>query len=289
MELPTLSLVIPAFNEEDTIGYLIDSIREQQDDLHEIIVVNNNSTDGTAAILATLSADIPKLRVIDETAPGVVKARNAGFDAATGDIIGRLDADARAKPGWARTVREFFATAADDIGAGTGKFDQYDMPLQSVHRFMLNAGFKNDTDGPLEVPTLFGANMAVRRSTWTTIRPHLLDIPGIFDDLDITLCVTEAGQKSVLVPGMEISASGRRMLSSVANYKTFVEYMPATYEARGMHDEAEKSKASVRFMRIMHLVFWVPSRAWNPVSGNYSIKQLISKHPQRVLPYDVGR
>ncbi|MBY6364770.1 glycosyltransferase family 2 protein [Rhodococcoides corynebacterioides] len=289
MDLPTLSLVIPAFNEEDTIEYLIDSVRDQLDEFHEIIVVNNNSTDRTGEILARLESELAVLRVVEESRPGVVMARNAGFDVATGDIIGRLDADARAKPGWARTVREFFATAADDIGAGTGRFDQYDMPLQRVHKFFLDVGFRNSGDGPLEVPTLFGANMAVRRSTWALIRPHLLDIPGIFDDLDITLCISDAGQKSVLVPGMDISASGRRMLSSVSSYKKFVEYMPATYEARGMHEEAEKSKAAVRSMRILHLLFWVPSRAYNPVTGHYSLKQLLSKHPQRVLPYEAAR
>ncbi|AMY17855.1 glycosyltransferase family 2 protein [Rhodococcus sp. NPDC003994] len=286
MDLPTLSLVIPAFNEEDTIEYLIDSLRDQLDEFHEIIAVNNNSTDRTAEILERLESELPVLRVVNEPRPGVVMARNAGFDAAVGDVIGRLDADARAKPGWARTVREFFATAAEDVGAGTGRFDQYDMPLQRVHKLFLDVGFRHDGDGPLEVPTLFGANMAVRRSTWDEIRPHLLEIPGIFDDLDITLCITDAGQKSVLIDGMNISASGRRMLSSVSSYKKFVEYMPATYEARGMHEEAEKSKAAVRSMRLLHLVFWIPSRAYNPVSGRFSLKQLLSKHPERVLPYE---
>ncbi|MBY6539820.1 glycosyltransferase family 2 protein [Rhodococcus sp. BP-349] len=289
MDLPTLSLVVPAFNEEDTIGYLIESIRDQLSEFHEIIMVDNASTDGTGRILAELASRMPAVRVVFEPRPGVVMARNAGFDAADGDIICRLDADARAKPGWARTIREFFAEAAPDIGAGTGRFDQYDMPLQRLHKLFLDIGLRHDGDGPLEVPTLFGANMAIRRSTWTLIRSELLDIPGIFDDLDITLCVSDAGQKSVLIPGMEISASGRRMLSSVSEYKKFVEYMPATYAARGMHTEAAKSRASVRTMRLLHLLFWLPVRAWQPASRRYSLSQLISDHPQRVLPYDASR
>ena len=127
--------------------------------------------------------------------------------------------------------------------------------------------------------------MAIRRTTWEQIRPILLDQNGIFDDLDITLCVTEVGQRSVFIPGMDISASGRRMLSSVEVYRKFTDYMPATYKARGMHEQARRSVANVRTMRVLHRIFWLPSRAWDPVKGRYSLKQLFSKHKTRVLPY----
>ncbi|PYE13119.1 glycosyl transferase family 2 [Williamsia limnetica] len=289
MTQPTLSLAIPAYNEAETIGWLLESLLTELADIEEIIVVDNNSTDETADIVAGFYAKIPQLRMIKETKRGVIAARNAGFDVAKGDIIGRLDADARAKPGWAAAVRTFFANADDSIGAGTGFFDQYDMPLQFIHKKLLNIAFDQAQKNNGDVPSLFGANMAVRASTWKQIRPLLLEQNGIFDDLDITLCVKEIGQRNVYVPGMAISASGRRMLSDTKTYAKFTAYMPATYEARGMTAEAKRSRAEVRTMRIMHRVFWVPSRAWNPATGHYSLRQLFSKHKQRVLPYDTTR
>jgi hypothetical protein len=84
---------------------------------------------------------------------------------------------------------------------------------------------------------------------------------------------------------MEISASGRRMLSDVKVYREFTDYMPATYEARGLHQEAQRSRANVRTMRVLHRIFWVPSRSWDPVNGRYSLKQLFSEQKSRVLPY----
>jgi glycosyltransferase involved in cell wall biosynthesis len=280
-----LSLVIPAYNEADNIGWLLESLMTELDQLDEVIVVDNASTDETPQIVAGFSDRIPQLRVITETRKGVIAARNAGFDNATGDIIGRLDADARAKPGWARAVREFFAGADDTIGAGTGFFDQYDMPLQWIHKKLLTIAFDSADKKGGDLPSLFGANMAVRKSTWEKIRPILLDQNGIFDDLDITLCVSEIGQRNVFVPGMEISASGRRMLSDVKVYREFTDYMPATYEARGLHQEAQRSRANVRTMRVLHRIFWVPSRSWDPVNGRYSLKQLFSEQKSRVLPY----
>lgn len=286
MTHPTLSLVIPAYNEADTIGWLLNSLMPELDNLEEIIVVDNNSTDETADIVAGFSEKIPQLRMIKETKRGVIAARNAGFDIAVGDIIGRLDADARAKSGWAGAVRTYFGTTDETVGAGTGFFDQYDMPLQFVHKKLLNTAFDQAQKNNADVPSLFGANMAVRATTWKEIRPLLLEQNGIFDDLDITLCVKEVGQRNVFIPNMEISASGRRMLSDTKTYAQFTAYMPATLEARGMPEEARRSWANVRTMRILHLVFWLPSRAWNPATGRYSLRQLFSKRKQRVLPYD---
>lgn len=285
MTQPTLSLVIPAYNEADTIGSLLTSLQTELDHIEEIIVVDNASTDETADIVEGFRPSIPQLKMISEKRRGVVAARNAGFDLATGDIIGRLDADARAKPGWAKATRTFFDNADKSIGAGTGFFDQYDMPLQFLHKKLLCKAFDHALKNDGNVHSLFGANMAVRAETWKEIRPLLLEQDGIFDDLDITLCVKEVGKRSVVIPDMHISASGRRMLSDTKTYAKFTAYMPATLEARGMPAAAKRSWANVRTMRALHLLFWVPSRAWNPTVERYSLRHLFSKHKQRALPY----
>ena len=55
--MKTLSIVIPAYNEEDTIGPCLESCVAQTVPAHEIIVVNNKSTDGTEAVIHELGAD----------------------------------------------------------------------------------------------------------------------------------------------------------------------------------------------------------------------------------------
>ena len=89
----TFSVVVPVFDEEDTIGDCLTRLAAQFDQITEIVVVDNNSTDGGRAVIdAWCSAD-PRVRVIDEARQGLVYARNAGLDAATGDLIARIDAD----------------------------------------------------------------------------------------------------------------------------------------------------------------------------------------------------
>jgi hypothetical protein len=66
----------------------------------EVLVVDNGSTDGTAAVISS-AADV---RGVAEPTPGLSHARNAGLDVASGDLVAFLDDDARAEPGWAEAL-----------------------------------------------------------------------------------------------------------------------------------------------------------------------------------------
>ena len=59
-----VSAIIPARNEEDAIARAVESVAVQPE-IREVIVVNDQSTDGTAAILAELTARIPKLKILN--------------------------------------------------------------------------------------------------------------------------------------------------------------------------------------------------------------------------------
>ncbi|RZL69481.1 MAG: glycosyltransferase family 2 protein, partial [Rhodococcus sp. (in: high G+C Gram-positive bacteria)] len=133
---PTLTVVIPAYNEEATIGRALDALVAQGDQIDEIIIVDNNCTDGTVAVAQTHEA-AGRLRIITEEQPGLIPARNAGIAAAKTPIVARIDADTVVQPGWALAIREFFATADPEFGAALGPFEQYDMPLQGLQRFMV--------------------------------------------------------------------------------------------------------------------------------------------------------
>lgn len=94
---PFLSVVIPAFNVEDTIERCIESVQRQNwpETAIEIVVVDNGSTDRTK-----MRAERTGCRLIEEGRRGRSSARNRGVQAAQGDLLAFLDADCEAPPEW---------------------------------------------------------------------------------------------------------------------------------------------------------------------------------------------
>ncbi|MEW5965707.1 MAG: glycosyltransferase family 2 protein [Pseudomonadota bacterium] len=86
---PRFSVVIPAFNSAATLARAIESVRAQTWPAHEILVVDDGSTDATAEVAAGFDG----VRLIRQPNSGVSVARNAGAAAATGDWLAFLDAD----------------------------------------------------------------------------------------------------------------------------------------------------------------------------------------------------
>lgn len=93
----TLSIVIPAYNEEGSIEETVESITQALTREHipfEIVVVNDHSTDATATILANLIQRIPQLRtVMNEQLPGFGRTVVTGINAAHGAYIAIMMAD----------------------------------------------------------------------------------------------------------------------------------------------------------------------------------------------------
>ncbi|MBF6559877.1 MAG: glycosyltransferase family 2 protein [Candidatus Binataceae bacterium] len=85
-----VSTIIPAYNGAATIRAAIDSALAQEFDGHEVIVVDDGSTDSTAQVLVEYDA---RIRVIHQPNRGVGAARNAGIALAQGEYIAFLDAD----------------------------------------------------------------------------------------------------------------------------------------------------------------------------------------------------
>jgi len=91
-----VSVVIPCYNAQFTLRRALASVAAQSARVLEVIAVDDASTDGTGALLATLQAEHRAhwLKVIRlERNGGVAAARNAGWDAAAGECVAFLDAD----------------------------------------------------------------------------------------------------------------------------------------------------------------------------------------------------
>jgi glycosyltransferase involved in cell wall biosynthesis len=89
---PTFSIVMPAYNTAQTIGAAIKSVLAQTRGDFELIVVNDGSTDGTAAQVEPYLSD-GRVRLISQPNSGQARARNAAIEVARGTYVSLLDSD----------------------------------------------------------------------------------------------------------------------------------------------------------------------------------------------------
>ena len=90
VERPVLSIIIAAYDVVQYVAEAIDSALAQTYERVEIVVVNDGSTDGTAAVLDGYRDRIVR---VDQANAGLPAARNAGIAVSSGQLIGFLDAD----------------------------------------------------------------------------------------------------------------------------------------------------------------------------------------------------
>jgi glycosyltransferase involved in cell wall biosynthesis len=89
---PRISVIVPTLNEAENLPHVF---RELPPGLHEVIVVDGFSTDGTPEVARAL---LPGVKVVHQETPGKGDALRCGFEASTGDIVVMLDADGSADP-----------------------------------------------------------------------------------------------------------------------------------------------------------------------------------------------
>jgi len=97
---PELTVVIPTYNRHDTLQYVVPSLLRNtvSAERYEIVVADSNSVDATAAFLAAVAAEHPNVRHLPGPYTGRAMARNAGIEAARGEVVLFTDADIIASP-----------------------------------------------------------------------------------------------------------------------------------------------------------------------------------------------
>lgn len=190
-----ISFVIPAFNEEKLISYALASIIEQiTGSGHEIIVVNNASTDRTARV----AMGFRYTQVIDEPTKGLTQARKTGLEKASGDLIFQIDADCRLGQGQVkRVIREF--TEDPELVALSGPYRCYDSSgtqdfwirifyyfsyfAYLVNRFLLR-----------RASMIQGGNVVIRKSALKDIQGYDTRIPFYGEDADLARRLMKVGK-----------------------------------------------------------------------------------------------
>lgn len=154
------SVAICTHNRAD---YLAAAIRSVAGQGHEVLVVDNASTDSTAAVVASE----PGVRYVHEAVLGLSHARNRALQEASGDVVAFLDDDAVACENWLQQHLDAYADAS--VGGAGGRID-LSWPAGHRPRWMphaldgLYAGLNlGPVDFDMNTRWPYGANMSVRR------------------------------------------------------------------------------------------------------------------------------
>ena len=255
-----VSLVIPVHNEEKQIADCLRAIGQQRLKAYEVIVVDNNSTDRTVRI----ARQFKFVKIVTAKRQGVVHARDRGFNAAKGDIIGRIDADTRLPRDWTIQVSRIFEDTT--IDAVSGAMNYYDVPYpRFFSRFDLMIRRRT---ARLMADQVFlqGANMAVRKSAWQACRRAMCRKGGLHEDFDLAIHLAQAGRRVVFDETLVASITARCIDDSVAEFWTYVLLSPGTYK----HHDLESRKymyLAVGLALLFHLPLRALYRKYNDTSG----------------------
>jgi len=183
-----VSVVIPARNDAEMLATCLTALAQQTglpDSVEvEIVVVDNDSSDDTAQVAHDAGA-----RVITEPVPGIPQAASAGYDAARGELIARIDADSVCPPGWlARAIAVFAHDDELSVLTGTGEFYGASELVHRIGKAWYLGGMYWSMTGYLGHPPIFGSNFVMRRAVWTQLRDEVhRSQRTIHDDLDLSL------------------------------------------------------------------------------------------------------
>lgn len=262
----TLSLVIPAYNEEEQIAACLESVAAQTVMPSEVIVVDNNSIDNTVRI----AKGFPFVKLVRETRQGLRYTRNTGIAVSIGDIIGRIDADTRLTPDWVENALRIFADPS--VMAATGPCYYHDMPAKNVGLLFDNAIrrglFKID-----ESPVLFGSNMLLRASAWQAILPSLCDKGEFFEDLDITIHMREHRHTIIYDQGLIIGVSSRRLEDDPVTFYQNMRLHKKTFEMHGQ--QSPVATAGKYIYMSIYPPLKVLRRAYDPQKQRLSLTRMV--------------
>jgi cellulose synthase/poly-beta-1,6-N-acetylglucosamine synthase-like glycosyltransferase len=187
-----VSVVIPAYNEAVGIAATVRSILASERADHEIIVVDDGSTDDTARIAENLGA--PQLRVLRQQNAGKAAALQSGIRAARHDIVVLLDGDTIFEPQTIRLLVAAFADPTVGAVAGNTKVGNRKGLLGKWQHLEYVVGFNLDRRLFEELrcmPTVPGAIGAFRKSVLEQVGGVPQDT--LAEDTDLTIAILRAG------------------------------------------------------------------------------------------------
>jgi glycosyltransferase involved in cell wall biosynthesis len=224
-----LSIVIPACNEEQRIGPMLDAylpfFAERYGDDVEFIVVINGSTDATEDVVSGYKARCQKLRtIVDPGRIGKGGALIRGFSSAEGDCVGFVDADGSTPPEAFHELVEKVGEDGVDAAIASRWIEGAEVhPVQAAHRQLSSRAFN------LCVRILFGLSYhdtqcgakVVSKEALHVCLPEL-SVHGWACDVDLLYTLKRHGRNVAEVPTRWSDVSGSKLHPIIASFEMFM-------------------------------------------------------------------
>lgn len=210
-----LSVVIPVLDDSAHLVRCLEALAGQTAAPFEVVVVDNGSSDDSAAVALRHGA-----RVVPEPVRGIPAAAACGYDAARGDVIVRCDADTVPPAGWLERIQSTF-TLDRDLAALTGPGTFVDLPPVRgwFARIVYMRGYYWGIHAALAGIPLWGSNMALRRDVWLAVRGDVSrEDPRVHDDIDLSFQL-DATMRVRYDRDLVVGVSGRTFDSPAAFWR----------------------------------------------------------------------
>ena len=182
MPSPTVSVVIPVKDDAENLERCLRALQLQTMPPHEIVVVDDRSSDGSAAVARAFGA-----RVVPSIGTGIPAASATGYDFATSEICARLDADCLPPTDWIEHIAHSFAADASLDGlTGFASFIDGPRALRGIAIWLYLGAYFVTVYLALGHTALFGSNLAVRRSAWESVSDEVHRGSDVHDDMDLS-------------------------------------------------------------------------------------------------------
>ena len=210
-----LTVVVSTYNRADRLPLALDALRDQSGDVrYEIIVVDNNSTDSTRAVVEAIAAESGgKVRYAFEPRQGLSYGRNTGIELSQSPLVAFTDDDVRVAPDWVDALKRVFDEHPDIDYVGGPVLPNW---LQPPPRWLTRGhwgplalqdyGSEGIVTGKERGMCLVGANMTFRRrvfervGTFSPALGRIKDGIGSTEDHDMQLRVWRAGMRGLYHP-----------------------------------------------------------------------------------------
>jgi glycosyltransferase involved in cell wall biosynthesis len=219
---PEISVVLSTYNRGPLLESALRSVLAQQQPgapAFELLVVDNNSTDETRAIVDRIAAEDSRVRYVFEARQGLSFARNAGIAQARGAFIAFTDDDVRADAGWLAAIARAFDEhpAADVVGGRVLPMWPSPPPAWLTRDHWAPLALVDHGERPIAITSahsigVVGANMAFRRSVFDAVGLFATDFQrvkdgiGSLEDHDFLLRVVRSGRQGVYDPRIVVHA-----------------------------------------------------------------------------------
>lgn len=281
---PSVSVVVPAYNEAAGIVAAVRSLAASDHPELEVLVVDDGSTDGTGELVDALR--LPSVRVLRQANAGKPAALNTGIAAARGDILVLVDGDTVFEPDTVRRLLAHFGNSAVGAVAGNTKVANRGGLLGRWQHLEYVVGFNLDRrlyDELHCMPTVPGAIGAFRRSV-------LLEVGGVSEDTlaedtDLTMAVVRAGWRVVYAEDAHAWTEAPATLGQLwkQRYRWCYGTLQAMWKHRYSVGDAAAGRRLGRIGLPYLLMFQVLLPLLAPVVDVYAVYGVAFLNPVRVL------